>query len=81
MIQDTVNSAGWGVAVDVSANDVKQAAKSVYVGVTGDLEVRLQQHKIGESIIIKNAAVGYHPLNVVEFISAGTTASELIALK
>ena len=52
--------------------------RALYIGVTGDISVDFAQE--GTAVVIKNVAVGYHPLSVVRVRVTGTTASEIIAL-
>lgn len=66
-------------ALSVTPSDatILEVTRSLYVGVTGDLAVHTAD---GQTITFKNAAVGYHPLQVDQVMSTGTTASQIIAL-
>lgn len=72
-------SADKAVLIDVSAADQTLAAGcwALYVGVAGDIKVDLPN---AAGITVKNAAVGYHPIEVTKVYKTGTTASSVLAL-
>jgi hypothetical protein len=75
---NAANAPSWKfISVTPSDATVLPTTRALYVGVTGDLAVRGAD---GNTAIFKNAPVGYHPLQVYQVLSAGTTATEIIAL-
>lgn len=69
-------------AISITPDDNNDNAKykgfptvMVYVGVAGDLKVDLVG---GATITIKNAPVGYHPIQVDRVYSTGTAASQIL---
>ena len=56
-------------------NPVPHPTRAVYVGVTGDLEVRMIG---GETVTLVGVAAGIlHPLQVI-YILSGTTATDIV---
>ena len=51
----------------------------LYVGVTGDVTFYGPASST-TSIVLKNAAVGYHPINMKRILATGTTATNILAL-
>lgn len=51
--------------------------RAIYVGNSGDIPVTLED---GTSVTIKNAAAGYHPLQVIAVGGTGLTATNVLAL-
>lgn len=48
----------------------------IYVGVAGDLSVVTDG---GDTVVIKNAPVGWHPIRVSRVRATGTTAQQILA--
>ena len=67
-----------GKAFDVY-KDNNQACV-LYVGTTGNLTVKMAGDTGRTEVIIKSAAVGYHPLQVIRVKATGTTADDIVAL-
>lgn len=70
-------SSGRGVAVTPGSTTFLPT-KGLYVGTAGDLEVVGSED--GETFLIPNAPVGYHPLHVIAVLDGNTTASDIVAL-
>jgi hypothetical protein len=70
--------AAWN-AVGVTTSDVTviPVTRSLYIGVSGDLAVRMSE---GSTITFKNVPVGIFPIQVDQVLSTGTNASQIIAL-
>jgi hypothetical protein len=70
--------AAWNaVSVTTSDTTVIPVTRSLYIGVSGDLAVRMSE---GSTITFKNVPVGIFPIQVDQVLSTGTTASQIIAL-
>ena len=52
----------------------------LYVGTTGNLNLRMAGGTIRNDVLIKSAAVGYHPLQVIRVMATSTTADDIVAL-
>jgi hypothetical protein len=52
----------------------------LYVGTTGNLTLKMAGDTGRNSVKIKSAAVGYHPLQVIRVAATGTTATDIVAL-
>tara|TARA_R110002012_G_scaffold300019_1_gene499477 strand:+ start:1126 stop:1620 length:495 start_codon:yes stop_codon:yes gene_type:complete len=52
----------------------------LYVGTTGNLTLKMAGDTGRNSVLIKSAAVGYHPLQVIRVAATGTTADDIVAL-
>ena len=52
----------------------------LYVGTTGNLTVKMAGDTSRNDVLIKSAAVGYHPLQVIRVKATGTTADDIVAL-
>jgi len=52
----------------------------LYVGTTGNLTVKMAGDTSRNDVLIKSAAVGYHPLQVIRVKANGTTADDIVAL-
>jgi hypothetical protein len=75
---NAANAPAWKLrAVTPSDATVIQTTRSLYVGVAGDLRVRDAD---GNTVTVKNAPVGYHPLQVDMVLSTGTAATDILAL-
>ncbi len=73
---DATVSAHSAVAVSTSDATVIPVTRGLYVGVLGDLVVRMAN---GETATFLSAAVGYHPLQVDQ-VRAATSATNILAL-
>ena len=69
-----------GVARAVTPSDTTDLidVSQLYIGVTGDVKVMLEQG--GEAVVLKAHPVGYCPLRVKRVYATGTTATNIIAL-
>lgn len=71
-------SAGFGsVAVTPSDSTVIPTTRGLYIGVTGNVAVRMAN---GDLITIPNVAVGQLPRQVDKVLSTGTTATSIQAI-
>jgi hypothetical protein len=68
---------GFAITPSDTADMPLGPTRSIYVGVTGDLKVTMID---GTTIVISNAAVGYHPLRALRVWSTGTAATNLTGL-
>lgn len=57
-------------------NDLQVKSRSVHVGVAGDLAVITEA---GESVVIPDLGVGWHPIRVTRILATGTTADSITA--
>lgn len=66
-------------AVAVTPNDstVISVTRSLYVGTTGNLNVRMAN---GETVVFVAVPVGVFPIQVDRVLSTSTTASNILAL-
>lgn len=64
--------------VPSDATPLTTPSRALYVGVAGDLTVRLEGD--ADDRLFKAAAVGYHPLRVSAVRATGTTATNIVAL-
>lgn len=66
-------------AIEVTPSDTTPFAtcRSLYVGVTGSLTVRMAD---GQTVTFVGVAVGYHPLQVDMVLDTGTDADSIVAL-
>lgn len=70
-------SAAWGaVAVTKSDSTIIPTTRSLYIGVTGNLTVRMAR---GETATFANVPVGVFPIQVDQVLNA-TTASNIVAM-
>ena len=70
-------------AVAVTPSDTVNLAttsRALYVGVTGDLTVIMRDDTTNTGVLIKAAAVGYHPLRVTRVNATNTTATNIVSL-
>lgn len=67
-------------AVDVTPSDstVLPATRALYIGVTGNVAVKMADDE--NTITFSNVPVGIFPIQVIQVLSTGTTASSIIAL-
>lgn len=70
-------AAHGAVALTASDATVFPVCRSVYVGGTGDLAVRMAD---GQSVTFAAVAVGIFPIQIDKLLSTGTTATNVIAL-
>jgi hypothetical protein len=52
-----------------------QATRGIYVGTAGDLAVVTVG---GDTVTLKNAAVGWHPVRATKVLSTGTAAADIV---
>lgn len=74
---DATVSAHGAVAVTASDATVFPVCRALYVGTTGNLNVRMPD---GMTIVFANVPVGIFPIQVDQVLSTSTTASNIIAL-
>lgn len=72
-----IASAYDAVAVTKSDSTVIPATRGLYIGVTGDVAVRMAQ---GNTATFTAVANGIIPIQVDKVLSTGTTATGIIAL-
>lgn len=51
--------------------------RALYIGVAGDVSVK---NRAGDTVLFKAMAVGEHPISTDTVLSAGTTATDIVAL-
>ena len=71
-------SAHSATTVTPSDSTVIPATRGLYVGVTGNLAVKMADDE--NTITFSNVPVGILPIQVTQVLSTGTTASSIIAL-
>lgn len=60
--------------------DLSPYAKAIYVGVAGDVAYIPTRNTDQEALVVlKNAAVGYHPIQARRIMATGTTATNMVA--
>jgi hypothetical protein len=74
---DATVAAHGAVAVTTSDATVIQITRALYVGTTGNINVRMAD---GQTVLFSNVAVGIFPIQVDQVLSTSTTASNIIAL-
>jgi hypothetical protein len=74
---DATVSAHGAVAVTASDATIFPVTRALYIGVTGDVAVRMAD---GMSITFTAVPVGVFPVQVDQVLSTGTTATGIIAL-
>ena len=67
----------FAAAVTPSDSDLIGPFRALYVGVTGNVAVRMLGGQ--NNVTFSNLAVGWHPIQGDKVLSAGTTASSIIA--
>ncbi len=70
-------SAHGAVAVTTSDATVLPVTRGLYIGVTGNLAVRMPD---GMSVTFANVPVGVFPIQVDQVLATGTTATNIVAL-
>jgi len=67
-------------AAEVTASDVTiiPTTRALYVGVTGNLSVRMSDDE--NVVTFLNVPVGIFPIQVIQVMATSTTASSIIAL-
>lgn len=59
-------------------NDITEACRALYVGVSGDVEVILKGDTT--SVVLKDLAAGvWHPMQVTRVRATGTAATDIVA--
>jgi len=72
-----ISAAYDAVAVTTSDSTVIRTARSLYVGVSGDVAVRTAY---GSTVTFKSAPIGILPVQVDKVLATGTTATNILAL-
>lgn len=67
----------FAVAVTPSDSDTIGPFRALYVGVTGNVAVRMYGGQ--NNVTFTNLAVGWHPIQGDKVLSTGTTASDIKA--
>jgi hypothetical protein len=71
--------AGSSAAISPSDSaDLAQIPKAIYVGVTGDITMKLKNDSA--SVLFKAVPVGVLPVRPVRIYATGTTATNIVAL-
>lgn len=66
------------VAVTLSDSTIIPVCRSLYVGTTGNITVRMADGN--DNILFSNVPVGIFPIQVDKVYSTGTAASNIVAL-
>lgn len=72
-----ISGAHDAVAVTPSDSTVIPGTRGLYVGVSGDISVRMVS---GNTALLKSVAVGILPVQVDKINSTNTTATDILAL-
>ena len=64
--------------VTPSDSTVIPTTRALYIGVTGNLTVKMADDE--NTLTFSNVPVGIFPIQVIQVLSTGTTASSIIAL-
>jgi len=72
-----ISAAYDAVAVTTSDSTVIRTARSLYVGVSGDVAVRTA---LGSTVTFKSVPIGILPVQVDKVLATGTTATNILAL-
>lgn len=78
--RESTASVAEAVAVDISSTDytVSPTSRALYIGVTGDVKVDMEQ--TGSGITFKAVPVGLLPIRVKKVYKTGTTATNILSL-
>lgn len=71
-------SGGVAIVGDDNNNLAAVPARSLYIGVTGDVKVALADQ--GDIVTFKNVPVGILPVRIRRLYATGTTATQVLAL-
>jgi hypothetical protein len=74
---DATVSARQGVAVTPSDSTVIPVTRALYIGGTGNLNVRMTD---GVNVLFTAIPAGFAPLQVDQVLATGTTATNIVAL-
>lgn len=74
---DATVAAHGAVAVTASDATIIPVTRSLYVGTTGNINVKMAD---GQTVLFSNVPVGIFPLQVTQVLSTTTTASNIVAL-
>lgn len=74
---DATVAAHGAVAVTASDSTVIPVTRSLYVGTTGNINVRMAD---GQTVLFSSVPVGVFPVQVDQVLSTSTTASNIVAL-
>lgn len=75
---DATRPAGRAAAITPSDVTVLPVTRGIYVGVTGNLNVRMAED--GTTVLFSNVPVGILPIQVDQVLSTSTTATTMVAL-
>ncbi len=67
----------FAVAVTPSDTDLVGPARCLYIGVTGNVTVRMYGGQ--NTVTFSNLAVGWHPIQCDKVLATGTTATGIVA--
>lgn len=73
-----ISSAFRAIAVTPSDATVLQTTRGLYIGVSGNLTVRMAQDEVNATFA--NVPVGIFPVQVDQVLATGTTATNIVAL-
>lgn len=65
--------------VPSDGQDLSPYAKYIYVGVAGDITYIPVRNRDVDTVVIKNAPVGYHYIQCRRILATGTTATSMVA--
>lgn len=65
-------------AVTPSDATIIPATRALYIGVTGNIAVKMADDE--NTITFSNVPVGIFPIQVIQVLSTGTTATNIVAL-
>jgi len=74
---DATVSAHGAVAITPSDATIIPVTRAIYVGVTGDINVRMAD---GQTIVFTSVPVGIFPIQVDQVLNTSTTATNMVAL-
>lgn len=74
---DATVAARGGVAITPHDTNLIPITRSIYVGVSGNINVRMAD---GSTVLFSNVPVGVFPIQVDRVLSTSTTATTMIAL-
>ncbi len=72
-----IASAYGGAAITPSDSTVIPTTRAIYVGVSGNIAVRLAN---GDLVTYSNVAVGVFPIQADKVLSTNTTATTMVAM-
>lgn len=75
---DATSPAHGAVAITTNDSTVIPTTRSIYVGVTGNITVRMADGQ--DTVLFSNVPVGVFPIQVDKVYATGTTATNMLAL-